>query len=69
MSRKMSQIARCEVAHIMVRTNQTQGQCTLEHGCPPGRDCPLGSCFANMHAAHRVPRNDGGSNCPEHSGK
>jgi hypothetical protein len=69
MSRTISQIARCEAVHTMVRTDQTQRQCTLEHGCPPGRDCPLGSCFANMYAAHRVARGNGGPSHPPCSGK
>ncbi len=33
MNRKMPQIARCETEHAMLRIDQTQGQCTLKHGC------------------------------------
>jgi hypothetical protein len=32
----------------MVLTDQTQRQCALEHGCPPGRNCPLDGCFAEI---------------------
>lgn len=39
-------ISRCEAAHAMVLTDQTQRECALEHGCPPGRNCPLDGCFA-----------------------
>ena len=48
-----SRIIRCEAVHAMVRIDQTQHECAVEHGCPPGRHCPLGSCFANIHAAGR----------------
>lgn len=41
-----SPIGRCEAVHEMVLTDQTQRQCALEHGCPPGRVCPLDGCFA-----------------------
>lgn len=43
-----SPIARCEAVHEMVLTDQTQRQCALEHGCPPGRVCPLDGCFARL---------------------
>jgi hypothetical protein len=39
-------ISRCEAAHAMVMTDQTQRQCALEHACPPGQACPLDGCFA-----------------------
>ena len=45
--------ARCDAAHTMVRIDQTQAQCALEHACPPSRSCPLGGRFANIHAANR----------------
>ena len=48
-----SPIARCEVAHATVRTDQTQEQCAHEHSCPPGQFCPLGACFSNIYAANR----------------
>lgn len=41
-----SPIARCDAAHTMVLTDQTQRQCGLEHACPAGRVCPLDGCFA-----------------------
>lgn len=41
-------ISRCEAAQALVVTDQTQHQCALEHGCPPGRECPLGTCFARV---------------------
>jgi len=43
-----SPISRCEAVREMVLTDQTQGQCALEHGCPPGRKCPLDGCFAEI---------------------
>ena len=43
-----SPISRCEAVREMVLTDQTQGQCALEHGCPPGRNCPLDGCFAEI---------------------
>ncbi len=51
-----SPIARCEVAHTMVRTDQTQAECAHEHHCPPGSVCPLAGCFANMFASYRTMR-------------
>ena len=41
-------IGRCEAVHEMVLTDQTQRPCALEHGCPPGRQCPLDGCFARQ---------------------
>jgi hypothetical protein len=43
-----SPISRCEAVREMVLTDQTQRQCALEHGCPPGRECPLDTCFAEI---------------------
>lgn len=43
-----SPISRCEAVREMVLTDQTQRQCALEHGCPPGRECPLDGCFAEI---------------------
>ena len=43
-----SPIGRCEAEHTMVLTDQTQRECALEHGCPPGRNCPLDGCFARV---------------------
>jgi len=43
-----SPISPCEAVKEMVLTDQTQQQCALEHGCPPGRNCPLDGCFAVM---------------------
>lgn len=69
MSRTTFQIARCAAAHAMVRIDQTQGQCTREHGCPPGRHCPLAGSFANIHAAQRDVRGDGRSSGAPRAGK
>ncbi|HRP22946.1 hypothetical protein [Thauera sp.] len=41
-------IARCEAAHTMVLLDETQVECACEHGCPPGRNCPLQGCFAKL---------------------
>ena len=49
-------IRRCEIKHTMVRTDQTQQECALEHGCPAGRDCPLAVCFAKLYVSYRSPR-------------
>lgn len=38
----------CEAEHTIVLTDQTQRECALEHGCPPGRNCPLDGCFARV---------------------
>ena len=43
-----SPIGLCEAEHTVVLTDQTQQQCALEHGCPPGRNCPLDGCFARI---------------------
>ncbi len=53
MGHTYSPIARCEAEHTMVRINQMQRECAREHGCPAGRICPLGACFANIHAINR----------------
>jgi hypothetical protein len=47
-------IGRCEVMHTMVVTDQTEEECTREHGCPAGRVCPLGACLAHIHAPERA---------------
>ncbi|MFZ4537208.1 hypothetical protein [Propionivibrio sp.] len=56
MSNCYSPIGRCEAEHTMVRINQTLKDCSLEHGCPPGRICPLGACFAKIAANFRSPQ-------------
>lgn len=38
-------IARCEIVHEMVLTDETQAECAREHECPAGRLCPLDSYF------------------------
>lgn len=43
-----SPISRCEAVREMVLTDQTQRECACEHGCPPGRVCPLDGCFAEI---------------------
>ncbi len=40
--------APCEAVGEMVITDQTQEECACEHGCPPGRNCPLDGCFARV---------------------
>jgi len=56
MNESLSPIRRCDAENTAVRTDQTKQECALEHGCPPGRDCPLGSCFAMSSASYRTPR-------------
>lgn len=46
-----SPIGRCEKVREMVLLDETQGECAYEHGCPPGRDCPLEGCFAEVSGA------------------
>ena len=41
-----SPVGRCEAVREMVLLDETQAECAREHGCPPGRDCPLAGCFA-----------------------
>jgi hypothetical protein len=41
-----SPIARCEIIEEMVLIDETQQECAREHGCPPGRICPLARYFA-----------------------
>ena len=55
MNYSYSPIRRCEAAHTMVLTNQTQQTCAQEHGCPPTRSCPLSGCFAKVHTGQRGP--------------
>jgi len=43
-----SPIGRCEAIKEMVLLDETQRECAREHGCPPGRDCPLEGCFAEV---------------------
>ena len=38
-------IARCEVVHEMVLTDETQRECAHEHDCLPGQQCPLQGYF------------------------
>ena len=56
MSYSSTPIRRCDAVKTLVRTDQTQQECALEHGCPPGRDCPLGECFVTTNASYRTPR-------------
>jgi len=60
MSEGYSRIIRCEAVHMMVRINQTQHECAVEHGCSPGCHCPLGGCSAHIHAARRGDDSAGG---------
>ncbi len=48
-------IRRCEIKHTMVRTDQTQRQCALEHHCPESTICPVGACFIDAGDAYRRP--------------
>jgi hypothetical protein len=45
-----SPIARCEIIKEMVLIDETQLECAREHGCPPGRVCPLARYFAEPFA-------------------
>ena len=49
-----SPIGRCEAERTMVLTDQTQRQCAQEHGCPPGRECPLDGCFAKRSGLYET---------------
>jgi hypothetical protein len=40
-----SPIGRCEAVKEMVLLDETQSECAHEHGCPPGRQCPLDGYF------------------------
>ena len=55
MSNVDSPIGRCEEAHAMVLTDQTQEQCAFEHECPRDRVCPLAGCFAEFYMDYRKP--------------
>jgi hypothetical protein len=55
MSRLYHPIVRCEVKHTMVRTDQTQRECALEHRCPPSCACPVGAYFTEVGDAYRRP--------------
>ena len=48
-------VGRCEVMHIMVMTDQTEAECTLDNGCPVGRRCALASSLTPIHGAERPP--------------
>ena len=49
------QIERCEIKHTMVRTDQTQRECALEHHCPASCACPVGAHFVEVGEAYRHP--------------
>lgn len=51
-----SPIARCEAVREMVLTDETQAECAREHGCPPGRICPLCGCFVEPDERNQSPR-------------
>lgn len=38
-------VARCEVIHEIVLTDETQAECAREHECSPGTVCPLCGYF------------------------
>jgi len=48
-------IERCEIKHTMVRTDQTQRQCALEHHCPASCACPVAAHFVEVGEAYRRP--------------
>ena len=48
-------IVRCEVKHTMVRTDQTQRECALEHHCSASCACPMGAYFTEVGEAYRQP--------------
>jgi hypothetical protein len=48
-------IERCELQHTMVRIDQTQRQCALEHHCPEWTVCPDGAYFTEVHEAYSSP--------------
>ena len=39
----------------MGQTDESLCECTLEHGCPAGRDCQLGGFLATVYAVYRRP--------------
>jgi len=39
-------VGRCEAVREMVLLDETQRECAREHGCPPGRQCPLEGRFS-----------------------
>lgn len=43
-----SPLGRCEAILEMVLLDETQQECACEHGCPPGCECPLAGCFAEV---------------------
>lgn len=50
-----SPIARCDVIHEMVLTDEKQTECSREHHCPHRRVCPLAGYFtetSGMAEAH-----------------
>ena len=49
------QIERCEIKHTMVRTDQTQRECALEHHCPASCACPVAAHFVEVGEAYRRP--------------
>lgn len=40
-----SPIGRCEVAQEIVLLDQTQCECSREHACVAGTECPFEGCF------------------------
>lgn len=48
-------IERCEIKHTMVRTDQTQRECALEHHCPASCACPVAAHFVEVGEAYRRP--------------
>jgi hypothetical protein len=48
-------VVRCEAEHVMVRVDQAQRQCALEHHCPAWGVCPVAAYFIEMQEAYRKP--------------
>lgn len=55
-----SPVARCELIHELVLTDETQAECAREHQCPAGRICPLCAYFVDTRtcAGKLAPRRD-----------
>lgn len=50
-----SPIARCEMVHEMVLTDETQSECAREHDCAPGQVCPLCGYFSEYSGLVETP--------------
>ena len=50
-----SPMARCEFAHAIVLTDETQAECSREHECPPGTACLLCGYFTETSGVSEEP--------------